>query len=168
MGLSKKSNQKEFTIDLLSNRDLMIKMLKHEDQIIHSDFTKNMYEDHVFASHETLSDVYAIHRKVLSEFDFNTSPESVENYRKIFDHYYKSPTDYDQEVLNSVTYMRENRCVYYTEPIINIGDVISDDELCELYNLDGTKCTKGTKGTKANLSMLGTFEHAFIAGFSMT
>ena len=43
--------------------------------------------------------------------------------RKIFLKYYKSPTEYDEEVLQSVTYMRENKSVYYTKPDYNIGDL---------------------------------------------
>ena len=49
-----------------------------------------------------------INRIVLNYFGFDTSNESVENYRTIFRTYFKSPNDYDVEVINSVHYMREN------------------------------------------------------------
>ena len=156
MGLKNKTVSIPFSINTINDRDLIIQMLKHEDEIIFSEYGQNIYKEKDNNAFSSLMPEYAINRKVLSDFGFDTSDDSVENYRKIFSHYYKSANDYDAEVLSSVVYMRENRCVYYSAPIINVGDTIPD---CELYNLDGE--------TKNNIkNILGEFDHAFICGFS--
>ena len=155
MGLKTKVDQIPFTTNTLDDRNLIIRMLKHEDTIIFGDTGQSIYSDPLYRPRESLTPEYAIHRKVLSDFGFDTSDQSVDVYRKIFGHYYHSPTDYDPEVLSSVAYMRENRCVYYTEPLINVGDTIQD---CLLYNLDGTMTS-----VKESLN---DFTHAMIAGFS--
>jgi hypothetical protein len=48
------------------------------------------------------------------------------NYRKIFSRYYKSPFDYDEDVINCVSYMRENKCVFYKGKDFNIGDIFDN------------------------------------------
>lgn len=156
MGLKNKTVSIPFTMDTINDRNLIIQMLKCEDEIIFSEYGQNIYKEIDNHALSSLVPEYAIHRKVLSDFGFDTSDDSVENYRRIFSHYYNSANDYDAEVLSSVVYMRENRCVYYTEPVINVGDIIPD---CELYDLDGV--------TTNNIrSILGDFDHAFICGFS--
>lgn len=147
-----------FTEDVIDDRDLIIKMLKYEDSIILSyDYTES-HPPELAGTAASFEVIYSIHRKVLSHFGFDTSDQSVENYRKIFSHYYQSATNYDAEVLNSVAYMRENRCVYYTKPILNVGDTIPD---CDLYDLDGL-----SKTTIKNTLQNGTFDYAFVAGYS--
>ena len=79
-----------------------------------------------------------INRITLEEFSFNTDDESVENYRTIFKNYYKSPKFYDKDVLNSVHYMRENKCVYYICKPLELGDKIPD---CKLLKINGKDIT---------------------------
>jgi hypothetical protein len=79
-----------------------------------------------------------IQRHVLTVFGFSTTDIDVQNYRNIFRTYYKSATDYDKDVLSSVLYMRENKCVYYTAPIINVGDNIQEDLKISLFYPNGT------------------------------
>jgi len=157
MGRKDKINELPFTEQTLLDKELIIQMLKYEDSIILGDIGKEIYSDVTYKPRISLTPEYAIHRKVLSNFGFDTSDESVENYRKIFKTYYNSATDYDQEVLSCVAYMRENKCVYYTDPVINVGDIIPD---CELYQLNGKDKTTIKDHFGDN------FNYAFIAAFS--
>ena len=132
-------------------------MLKHEDEIILGSIGKDIYANPLYCPRITLTPEYAIHRNVLSHFGFSTTYEDVANYRKIFSHYYKSPTSFDKDVLSSVAYMRENKCVYYSEPVINIKDTIKD---VSLYDLDGeTKISliEFIKQNNANYTFIGAF-----------
>lgn len=140
----------------IQNRDLVMAMLTYEDSLILGDVGKNIVTDASLEPRSSLVAVYMIHRLVLKEFGFNTTDESVENYRKIFRHYYRSPTDYDKEVLNCVAYMRQNKCVYYTDPDLTVGDIIPD---CRVYDLDGHSSIK---------TVLNDFDYAFVAGFSLS
>ena len=88
---------------------------------------------------------------------------SLDNYRSIFKNYYNSPNDYDKEVLDSVHYMRNNRCVYYKQPIIKIGDNILD-----ILKETPVLILNGTNSISL-LEALGTdFKYAFIGAFSMS
>lgn len=145
----------KFTDETLLDRDLIIKMLKYEDTLILGETGNHIYTDPTYEVSKSLFSERVIHRLVLAHFGFDTSDQSVLAYRKIFKTYYKTPTNYDAEVLQSVAYMRENRCVYYTEPEIKIGDQIPD---CMLYTLSGDATTI--------TESLGDFEYAFVAGFS--
>lgn len=163
MGRKNKIDEKPFTEETLLDRDLIIQMLKYEDSIILGDEGKIMYADPTYKPRVSLTPEYAIQRKTLSHFGFDTSDASVENYRKIFRTYYESPTCYDKDVLCSVAYMRENKCVYYTDPIIELGQEIPDCDLYDLYDLYDLSATN-----KVNIkTYLGTdFNYAFVAAFS--
>src|SRR5277367_4793514 len=147
--------KKKFTEDTLSDRKLIIEMLKYEDSIIKGRIGEKIYKNPSYGIAQTFDAELAIVRLVLDKFGFETGDDDVKNYDKIFKTYHKSATDYDSEVVNSVAYMRENRCVYYTSPEIKVGDVIKD---CRLYEIDGVETTIKKS--------LGDFNYAFIAGFS--
>lgn len=148
---------KPFTQQDVENKTLVINMLTHEDTIIHSDIGKQIYENYSNSSLTSLDAEYAIHRLVLTKFGYDTSISSVDNYRSIFKYYFKSPIDYNKDVINSVTYMRENKCMFYTTKTLNIGDKIPN---CKLYNLDG-------KSQVTLFDALGNnYNYAFIAAFS--
>lgn len=150
------TDTKPFTEDDIANKSLVIDMLKYEDTIYLGPVGKEIYSDKLYKPRISLTPEFSIHRLVLDKFGFDTSDESVQNYRKIFGFYYKSATDYDDDVLSSVAYMRENKCVYYTKPIINKGDVIPN---CKIYTLN--------KNPTTLYETLGNdFEYAFVAGFS--
>ena len=159
MGKTKFVEYKPFTIDHIKNKQLIMDMLKYEDTLIHGDTGHQIFTDPSYKNQYSLFSTYTIHRMVLQKFGFNTSHLDVANYRSIFSNYYRSPTDYDPEVLNSVTYMRENKCVYYNQPIINIGDKLPN---CEIYEIDGkTKTTLYDKiGTGFNYMLIGGFSHS--------
>lgn len=156
MGVTELSDIQPFTLTNIRDRDLVIKMLRYEDSIIHSDDGQAIYKNPFNESLTSLEPRLIIQRVVLNKYSFDTSDQSVSNYREIFRNYYNSPTDYDKEVLSSVTYMRENKCVYYTSPVINIGDEIPD---CKLYQLDG-------KTETSLYQQLGDSSHAMLCAFS--
>lgn len=147
-----------FTEKDLMNRELVIKMLKYEDSLLLGEEGKKIYSEPSYEVTRSLFSEFVFHRMTLTQFGFDTSDDSVMRYRSIPMTYWKSPTDYDAEVLSSVCYMRENRCLYYTTPKIKVGDTLPD---CRLYNLDEMQ----SKETTIRES-LGKFDRAFIAAFS--
>lgn len=116
----------EFKDKQLSNRDLVIRMLKWESEFMCSPEGQARYKTYGSGQFTSLDNEYAFNRRVLREFGFTTSDESVANYRRIFRTYFRSATDYDSEVINASHYMRNNRCVFYTTPEILVGDQIPD------------------------------------------
>jgi hypothetical protein len=157
MGKIEYIETKPFTKTDLHNKDLIMKMLKYEDTLIHGITGKEMYNNDYYMPRCSLNPEYALNRMTLTKFGFDTSDESVDNYRSIFRTYHKSAVDYDKEVMSCVTYMRENKCVYYTSPIINVGDKIPD---CTVYKLNG-------KDQITLFDKLGSdFKYAFVAAFS--
>lgn len=154
MGLD--DEQREFTADLLDNRDLVLSMLKYEDALYLSAEGQKIIGDPYMNNVWSLEGGKTIQRKTLGNFGFTSSDASVATYRSIFRHYYKSPNEYDAEILGSVYYMRENRLLYYKTPELKIGDSVPD---CDLYMLDGT--------TTTNLhSVLNPDKITILAGFS--
>jgi len=146
-----------FTGDHVKDKQLVIKMLQFEDSYTKQPETQELYKSKLNMTGVSLNIIYAVHRYVLNHFDFNTSDESVEIYRSIFRNYYKSPTDYDEEVLSSVFYMKANKCVYYKTPEIKIGDKMQN---CNILHLDGTKTTLFDVLSKEQ------FKYGFVGGFS--
>ena len=148
---------KPFTQKEVADKSLVISMLKYEDSLIHGDEGKKIYSDMYYKPRISLDPEYALNRLTLGHFGFDTDDTSVANYRSIFKHYYHSPTKYDKDVLGSVTYMRENKCVYYDTPVLNVGDQLPD---CKIFTLDGK--------TETSLSdIIGKdFNYAFVGAFS--
>lgn len=145
-----------FTEKELNDRELILKMLKYEDSLMLSDQIIEYYKNPLNDTRKTLNAFYSTHRLVLEKFGFDTSDESVSIYRQIFSTYYKSPYEYDKEVMNAVVYMRENKCVYYTSQIINVGDKLPD---CNVLKLCG----------KENISLyetMGDADYVFVGAFS--
>ena len=151
------SHLKNFTNEVILNRNLIIEMLKYEDKVIHSDLGKNIYNDNSYEHYTTHEAMFAIHRIVLSEFGFNTNENDVNTYRKIFQSYYSSPDVYDKEVMDSVSYMRENKCLYYVGKDYKIGDFFED---VKIYTIDG----------KENVSLFNIIKkedkYTFVGAFS--
>lgn len=109
-----------------TNKRLVVEMLKYEDSLIHGEQGQSMYRDPSYQPARSLDVEHGVQRMVLTRFGFRNDDDDVSTYRTIFRTYYQGPTDYDAEVLGSVTYMRENRCLYYTAPPIRVGDAVSD------------------------------------------
>jgi hypothetical protein len=123
---------KKFTNETIFNRNLIIEMLKYEDKIIHCDIGKNIYNDNSYEHYTTHEAMYTIHRIVLNEFGFSTTDEDIKTYRKIFQSYYTSPQVYDKEVMDAVSYMRENKCLYYTGKDYAIGDTFENVKIFDI------------------------------------
>lgn len=157
MGVQTKIYKNAFTHDNIKDKKLVLKMLVYENEYGKSTTVKNMYRDELLYYNRDLTITYAIHRHVLDKFDFDTSYESVKNYRSIFLNYYNSPSDYDKDVINSVYYIKYNKCVFYDKPLLNIGENMVD---CKLLDINGNHTTL--------FSILenSSFEHAFIGAFS--
>lgn len=143
-----------FTKDHVNDRDLVIKMLKHETGIATGEWGQQRYRDPGSGTSVSLDNEYAFNRRTLHDFGFNTSDEDVLTFRTIFKNYFKGPDDYDKEVIDSSYYMKNNRCVYYqAEPLAN-GDLLPN---CRLYKLDGTTATdlhsaiRGSSGASRGL-----------------
>ncbi len=115
----------------VENKQLVIEMLKYEEMITFSDMGQSLYKNTFNMPLTSLCVEKSLNRLTLKHFGYDTSDDNVEMYRKIFSHYFNSPLDYDKDVINSIHYMRENKCVFYKLPRIEIGSVIP---LCDLYD----------------------------------
>lgn len=138
MGKSEKKELVPFTQDHVKDRKLVIEMLKKEEGIAKGPIGQGMYQNPQNHPLITLNVEHAINRITLAEFGFDTSDESVANYRTVFKTYFRSPDDYDKEVINSSYYMRNNRCVFYKAPELKKGDILPD---ISLYEIDGKSLT---------------------------
>jgi hypothetical protein len=138
MGVSEETEKIPFTMKHVRDKSLVIAMLKYEDIYGNGEEGQIYYE---------------------TELNFPRSSLMVQNYRKIFSTYYNSPTDYDADVLNSVYYMRENKCVYYTSPEIKVGDKLKD---CPLLTAEGKeiKLFDILKNHKYTHAIVGAFSNS--------
>lgn len=134
MGKKEITNTKSFTKNDIVNKDLVIKMLQYEEMLTKSEYGQNLYKNILNSPLISLNVEKTINRLTLDKFGFNTTDDDVNMYRTIFRTYYSSPFDYDKDVLDSVHYMRENKCVYYKVNPLNVGDSLPN---CTIYNLDG-------------------------------
>ena len=154
----------EFTEVDIQNRELVIKMLCYEDTLILGDVGTSYNTDMSYQPRTSLQVTKILHRLTLNHFGFTATDRSVENYRTIFAHYFKSPSDYDAEVAQSVAYFRNNKCIYYTAPIIEIGSIPPD---CRLYEFNNNKTATSvldqiTKAAEDN------YRYIFFGAFSLS
>lgn len=97
----------DFSLETIRDKKLILKMLEHEESIIYGDIGKIIYDDY---SNEHLCFIefqMAIHKIVLKDFNFSNKESDIQNYRMIFSYYYKSPNNYDKDIINAVSYLRE-------------------------------------------------------------
>lgn len=127
-----------FAEEHILNKKLVLKMLQYEDKLYLSDVGQSVLSSPGMSNIYSLEAGKTIQRMTLDHFGFSTSDESVANYRLIFSYYWRSAADYDHDVLSSVFYMRENRCLYYTDAELVPGDSAPN---CTLYELDSTTQT---------------------------
>lgn len=160
MGRTTNNNLKSFTREDVLNRKLVINMLKFEDQLGKSERGQSMYKNKLNEPQVSLTIEKALQRMTLSNFKFNTSEESLANYRSIFLTYFNSPDDYDKDVIESVYYMRENKCVFYKSKVLTLDDKIPD---VPLFQLDGK--TPTTLHTQIDNSK---YTHTLFGAFSLT
>lgn len=116
----------QFTDTQLHDRDLVIRMLTWESELMCSPEGQARYKLAGSGQFTSLDNEYAFNRMVLRNFGFATDDSSVANYRRIFRTYFRGPDEYDKEVIGSSHYMRNNRCVFYKAPKIRCGYTIPD------------------------------------------
>ena len=132
MGKSKQTKSIPFTPDNVKDKELVIKMLQYETEYATSDNGQALYKNSLNNPLVSLTVEKTLNRITLSHFGFENDDTSVETFRTIFRTYYKSPDDYDEEVINASYYMKGNKCMFYKEKDIKIGDVIPNCNLCEM------------------------------------
>ena len=125
--------KKSLTLDDIKNKELIIKMLNYEENLTKSDYGKSLYKNTLNGPLVSLNIEKVLNKLTLDHFGFNNDECDVLNYRSIFRTYYKSPDNYDKDVLDAVHYMRENKCVYYKNKSLNIGDILPN---CNIYSID--------------------------------
>lgn len=156
MGKLDTISQKEFTSNDVANKELVLQMLQFEEAFTKSEKGQDMYQNEFNNPLTSLTIEKAINRITLTEFGFSSSDASVDNYRTIFKTYFRTPDDYDKDVINSSHYMRNNKCVFYKNKPLKIGDVIPN---CNLTTLDNTSTTLYDAIAKENakITMVGAF-----------
>lgn len=127
-------NLKSFRDEDIQNRDLILRMLKYEDELYMSEEGQNLLKQRYMQNISSLEGGKTIQRRTLQHFGYDSTDEDLAKYRTIFYNYYNSPTDYDEDVLKSVYYMRENRLLYYTTPKPQVLEEVPN---VELYEIDG-------------------------------
>uniref|UniRef100_A0A6C0CLQ0 Uncharacterized protein n=1 Tax=viral metagenome TaxID=1070528 RepID=A0A6C0CLQ0_9ZZZZ len=164
MGRITTGTLKPFTAECVDDKQLVIKMLNAEEKLWFSEYGQDIHKNEFNYRGTSLMPQLNIQRKNLINFGFENDDESLDHYRSIFKHYYKSATDYDHDVINAVHYMRNNRCIFYKQRPLEIGENIKD--VCDntsLYTIDGVKQTL----TQA-IGKIKEGGHAIFAAFSMS
>lgn len=157
MGLEK--NLISFDLTYIKNKQLILSMLEYEDKLFLSKEGQQFLSEYGLNT-TSLEGSKSIQRKTLNNFGFNSSDTDLANYRKIFHHYYVSPTEYDPQILNSVYYMRENRCLYYKSKPLEINTIIPN---LNIYGLDGK-----TQYDLHNLIREKNYSKTILAAFSLS
>jgi len=157
MGLTT-GQQEPFTHTDVLNKELVIRMLQFEEKYTFSEAGQDLYRNPLNEPLQSLFVEKTLNRVTLSAFGYSTSEESVNTFRSVFRTYFKSPTDYDADVINSIHYFRGNKVVFYTQPIIQIGDTVGN---CRMLSAEGR--------TDTNLySQLIGSRYTLIQPFSMS
>lgn len=157
MGIEKKLIP--FGLTYIQNKQLILSMLEYEDKLFLSREGQQFLSE--YGSNTTsLEGSKSIQRKTLNNFGFESSDADLANYRKIFHHYYTSSTDYDPQILNSVYYMRENRCLYYKSQPLKLGTQIPN---LNIYGLDGK-----TQYDLHQLIKTKNYDKTILAAFSLS
>lgn len=157
MGLEK--TLMPFNLEYIQNKQLIISMLEYEDKLFLSDVGQQFLSE--YGSNTTsLEGSKSIQRKTLNNFGFESTDIDLSNYRKIFHHYYTSSTEYDPQILNSVYYMRENRCLYYKSKPLKINTIIPN---LNVFGLDGK-----TQYDLHNLVREKNYSKTILAAFSLS
>lgn len=128
-----KNNLISFDETHIGDKNLILKMLKYEDELFLSEQGQQFLADYG-KNTKSLEGSKSIQRITLNNFGFKSTEQDLKKYRTIFHHYYKSSLDYDPDILNSVYYMRENKCLYYKTKPLELGVQIPN---VNIYGLDG-------------------------------
>lgn len=157
MGKGIEKNVVPFTREHLKNRDLVMRMLKYEDSIIHGKEGEMIYREMFSGATTSFDPEFTINRMTLSHFNFDTEDTSVKNYRGICGQYYHGPTNYDKEVLDCITYLRENKCLYFTAPDVGVGDKLPNVTLYEADGVTETTLYNVIERDQRSTTIVGAF-----------
>jgi len=82
----------------------MLDMLKYEDEYYLSNVGQSIMADVCKNNLFSLDGGKTIQRITLLHFGFSSTDQDLATYRTIFHNYYNSPTDYDSDILSSVSF----------------------------------------------------------------
>lgn len=157
--MGRQKDGRPFTKEDLHNRDLVLTMLKAEDELFMSDLGQEHLRRH--GGIYTIESNKVMQREILKQHGFLTDDDSLSNYRSVIHVYYRSPTDYDKEVMNSVVYLRENHLLYYPTVKPQPGQDYIDVELLTLDGQSKVKLSELMKEDKGKNNLL-------VAAFSVS
>ena len=106
----------------LEDRELVLRMLRHEDAIHYSELGQDIHRNPYNGSLVSLAPRRIVERMVLTHFGFTTDEESLTLYTQIFRHYCDAGKGLDEEIMNSVYYLRHNLCLRFRSPELKVGD----------------------------------------------
>lgn len=162
-----------FTLEHITNKELVIQMLKYETQIAKDpNVGQQLYNNKLLQPLKTLNVEKILNRLTLKHFNFITDDDSVENYRSIFRHYYKGPKDYDEQVISASYYMANNRCKFYETEELVIGAVIPNVPIYD-YIPNCQSLEPGTRMTTEPITLMQKidsipFDNLIVAAFSLS
>lgn len=155
---------RRFTAAEVANRELVIRMLQHEEAITRSAEGQARYATPGMGARTTLNIELGFQRETLRHFGFGDTDDDVAVFRTIFRTYYNGPRDYDAAVLGASHYMRANRCVYYTAPELEVGDAVPDLPLAPVDAPDAPVTVHGVlRAQQADAGASRVVLHAFSA-----
>lgn len=129
---------RHFTSNHVKDEDLVCKMLDWEEKYAFGVGQKH-YKECSLDGIDALCSLHPedeIAREVLRNFGFSDDVFSIVQFRSIFSHYYKSPRDYNERVIKSSYYMRNNRSQFYLTEKVSIGSKLKDVIVSDLCGND--------------------------------
>jgi len=117
----------------LSDRKLVLAILRKYEEIFRGE-GQAFYKQNLRKTLTTFGSEDKIRSIVLNHFGFNSLSLSMKTFKRI-----KIVYAGDQEVRDSVTYLRFNRILDWTTPETKIGDIIVNFGDLPIYTLDGKR-----------------------------
>lgn len=114
-------------------RPLVLTMLRYEDVLIHGPEAQEAYKAFRALGHHSMDVERMTARQTLDHFGFSTDDASLATYRSLAKLYHD-----DDEVKESVTYLRANRCLRYTLPFPSLGEVCPNPPVHPFHMKTGT------------------------------
>lgn len=116
-----------FTEEHLHDRALVLRMLGTDEQLLRSDEGQRLFRE--FPGDAAMREMQ---RRVLCAHGFTQTRQDVNCYRRVCAVYAASPTHYDEEVVQAVTYLRANRLLFYTEHAPILGAALPNVDVYSL------------------------------------
>jgi hypothetical protein len=155
-----------FTAEHVRDRGLVLRMLRHEDALIHGPVAHAMNSAESMEPRTSLLVVKTLQRMVLTRFGFANDDGSLHAYRGIFRAYFNDVGDYDAEVVSAVTYMRENRCIFYARPELPVGSCAAEAARSSLVHPVAPEAAPETLDAVLARRFAAGDSHVFVGAFS--